>query len=134
MDAVEAKFLVDFDFGKELNDLPMVIKLDVGASSYWSEIAAMQTLDNLLMQKQITILDYLERVPSGYIPKKQELIDALKEAQAAQAAAQAPAPGGGMAPPEGLAGNGSLADSLPVQPGAGNGALQRAIVQEGMAS
>lgn len=134
MDVVDAKFLVDFDFGKELSDLPMVIKLDVGASSYWSEIAAMQTLDNLLMQKQITILDYLERVPSGYIPKKQELIDALKEAQAAAQAAQAPAPGGGMAPPEGLAGNGSLADSMPIPGGSGNGALQRAIVQEGMAS
>lgn len=71
---------VDFDFGA-LRGRPMTLKLDVGASSYWSEIAAMQTLDNLLSQGKIDIVDYLERIPDGYIAKKQELIDKLIHAQ-----------------------------------------------------
>ena len=38
----------------------------------------MQTLDNLLMNGQIDIVDYLERVPNGYIVNQQALIDKLK--------------------------------------------------------
>ena len=69
-----------FDFSV-LERLPLSIKLDVGGSAYWSEIAQMNTLDNLLTQGHISIIDYLERVPSGYISHQQELIDALKERQ-----------------------------------------------------
>lgn len=65
--------LIDFDFSV-LKDIPMCMKLDVGASAYWSEIASMQTLDNLLMQGKIDLTDYLERIPEGYISKKQELL------------------------------------------------------------
>ena len=43
----------------------------------------MQTLDNLLTQGKIDIVDYLERVPNGYISNQQELIDTLKQRQAA---------------------------------------------------
>lgn len=68
-----------FDFGV-LRSCPMGIKLDVGASAYWSEIASMQTLDNLLMQGKIDVLDYLERVPDGYISRRQELLEKLKAA------------------------------------------------------
>lgn len=68
-----------FDYGI-LNDMPMALKLDVGASSYWSEMASVQTLDNLLMQDKITIEEYLERIPDGYIPKRQELIASRKQA------------------------------------------------------
>ena len=50
--------LVDFDFSI-LKDIPMCMKLDVGASAYWSEIASVQTLDNLLMQGKIELVDYL---------------------------------------------------------------------------
>ncbi|MEG0778955.1 MAG: hypothetical protein RSG55_08910, partial [Oscillospiraceae bacterium] len=76
--------IISFDFGT-LRDTPMSLKLDVGASSYWSEIASMQTLDNLLMQEKIDVVDYLERVPGGYIPKKQELIDKIRRSQASLA-------------------------------------------------
>lgn len=87
-----------FDFGI-LERTPLSIKLDVGGSAYWSEIAQMNTLDNLLMSKQIDIVDYLERVPNGYISNQQELIDTLKDRQAA-AMQQAPVqtPGGGSSP------------------------------------
>lgn len=96
-----------FDFGI-LEMLPLSLKLDVGASSYWSEIAAVQTLDNLLVQKQIALDDYLERVPEGYISKKQELIDKLRGQQAMPPVLDTNQP-------------------LPVQGGPGNHQLQRAI-------
>jgi hypothetical protein len=38
----------------------------------------MQTLDNLLSAEKISFLQYLDRLPNGMIPKKQELIDELK--------------------------------------------------------
>ena len=66
-----------FDFAV-LEQIPLSLKLDVGASSYWSEIAAVQTLDNLLMQGKINLDDYLERIPEGYVSKKQELIEKLR--------------------------------------------------------
>jgi hypothetical protein len=44
----------------------------------------MNTLDNLLTHKQIDILDYLERVPSGYISNQQELIDTLRKRKAGE--------------------------------------------------
>ena len=53
-----------FDFSL-LRQHPMTLKLDVGASSYYSEIASMQTLDNLLTGGHITALQYLERIPDG---------------------------------------------------------------------
>ncbi len=36
----------------------MLLKLDVGASAYWSEIASSQTLDNLLAAGQISLEEY----------------------------------------------------------------------------
>ncbi len=75
-----------FDFAA-LENVPMSLKLDVGGSAYWSEIAQLQTLDNLLASGQITIIDYLERLPNGYISNQQELIETLKQRQ--QAAEQA---------------------------------------------
>lgn len=66
-----------FDFGT-LESVPLSIKLDVGGSAYWSEIAQLNTLDNLLTGGQITVVDYLERLPEGYISNKQELIETLE--------------------------------------------------------
>jgi hypothetical protein len=86
-----------FDFGV-LKKTNLSLKLDVGASSYWSEIASMQTLDNLMMRGKIDLVDYLERVPEGYIVKKQELIDKIREAREnGQAKATNPLQAVGMA-------------------------------------
>lgn len=60
-------------------DLRFRIKVDVGASTMWSELASIQTLDNLLSSGNITFLQYLERMPDGVIPSKQKLIDNLVE-------------------------------------------------------
>ena len=82
--ALPEKKQVTFDFGA-LNETPLCLKLDVGGSAFWSEIAQMNTLDNLLTTGQIDIVDYLERVPNGYISNQQELIDTLKGRQQAAA-------------------------------------------------
>ena len=74
-----------FDYSL-LGKIPLSVKLDVGASAYWSEITAVQTLDNLLQSGKIDIVQYLERLPTGYITKQKELIEQFK-AQAAQAQA-----------------------------------------------
>ena len=112
-------FEEDFDFAK-LREYSLAVKQDAGASSYWSEIASMQTLDNLLMNKQITLLQYLERVPAGYISKKQELIDELKGAMGAPQPVTGGQPGGMP-----------NINNMPVIGGPGNGALQRALTQTG---
>ena len=119
---------VEFDYST-LRDMPMTIKLDVGASSYWSEIASMQTLDNLLMNQQITIDEYLERVPSGYIPKKEELIQAHKQPMMGGMMPGMP----GMTQEQPTAGS-PQAQVLPGQievHGGGYGTLQRVINKTG---
>lgn len=116
-----------FDYGI-LNDMPMALKLDVGASSYWSEMASVQTLDNLLMQDKITIEEYLERIPDGYIPKRQELIASRK--QAAQQQMMQPEEQNIGGTPE----TGALVDlgqKTPIRGGGGFGDLQRKVMQTG---
>lgn len=73
--------VIPFDFSL-LKNIKFNIKIDVGPSSYWSEIAAMQTLDNLLQTEKLGFIQYLERVPNGIIPKKQELIDEIRSEMA----------------------------------------------------
>lgn len=77
-----------FDFSV-LQQIPLSLKLDVGASAYWSEIASVQTLDNLLTQDKLDLEDYLERLPDGYVPKKQALIEKIRAQKAMEVAAQA---------------------------------------------
>lgn len=78
MEVQGQKTIVTYDFN-QLKDMWLNVRADVGESSYWSEIAAVQTLDNLLGQGHIDIIDYLERVPEEYIPQKQELISAIEQ-------------------------------------------------------
>ena len=115
-------FLEPFDFST-LKDIQLTIEQEVGASSYWSEMASMQTLDNLLMNNLITPEQYIERLPNGYINKKEEL---LADLRAARRTAAQPVPNTGT--------NMSVettSDRLPVSAGSGNSALQRAINREG---
>lgn len=112
-------FLQPFDFST-LKEVQLSIKQDVGASSYWSEMASMQTMDNLLMNHMITPKQYIERLPMGYITKKQELLDDLMAAQASPPVA---GDGGGI--------TGTTSAQMPVEGGSGNGALQRKLNQEG---
>jgi hypothetical protein len=132
----DEKLPVPFDFG-QLKALSLSLKLDVGASAYWSEIASMQTLDNLLVRGKIDLIDYLERVPNGYITKQQELVDKLRDAQAAKAQ-QMQMPQNPFAP-TGAAGKSTGAGQViatsaqpPIPAGGGYAALQRAINKTGL--
>jgi hypothetical protein len=70
--------------GERYKNLLLSVKVDVGASTLWSEVQAIRTLDNLLERQIIDVQQYLERMPSGIIPDKSGLIKTLKQAQAAQ--------------------------------------------------
>ena len=120
-----------YDFS-QLKDLFFTVELDVGASSYWSEIASMQTLDNLLTQGKISTVEYLKRLPAGQITDRETLI-AVLEADQARQMAMAGMPMGGMpggAPgqvPPGTTG----VETPPVRGGPGYGSLQRIINKTG---
>lgn len=122
MNLPKQTFTQPFDFST-LKDIPLTIEQEVGASSYWSEMASMQTLDNLLMNHLITPEQYIERLPNGYINKKQDLLADLRAAAAAQS--QPPMNNGTNMSIE------TTSDSMPVQGGSGNGSLQRALNREG---
>ena len=120
----QGKTVITFDFSA-LKDIPFTVELDVGASSYWSEIASMQTLDNLLMQGKISTVEYLKRLPAGQITDRETLIAVLEQQQQMQMAAA------GM-PTEQTQGGGSAEEApLPVRGGPGYGGLQRKINQTG---
>ena len=101
------------------------IDLDAGASSYWSEIANMQTLDNLLMQGKIPTSEYLRRLPNGQITDRETLIAITEAAERGVTPGGAPGNGQSDSPmdPSGF--------SPPVRGGAGYGNLQRKINESG---
>ncbi len=70
-----------------LDEYAMRMKVEVGPSTMWSEIQVLQTLDNLLKSGKITLKQYLERLPDGHIPLKQELLDETAD-NAAQTSGQ----------------------------------------------
>ena len=106
---VQVKFLSK----QEMNNQPLGMSLQ-------NEITTVQTLDNLLMQGKIELVDYLERIPEGYVSKKQELIDKLKGMQAQMVGQQSASPVMGQGP------------EVPVEGGSGYGQLQRALNKTGV--
>ena len=125
----QGKVIVPFDFSI-LKEIPFTVELDVGASSYWSEIASMQTLDNLLMQGKISTVEYLKRIPAGQITDRETLIAVLEEQKRMEKAmAGIPVPDAG-AQQTSVPGATDEAEP-PVRGGPGYGALQRKINQTG---
>lgn len=120
MNLPQQDFTQPFDFSK-LKEIPLTIEQEAGASSYWSEMASMQTMDNLMMNNMITKKQYVERLPNGYIPKKQELLDDF----AAEAMVPPPVDTGTNMSTE------TTSEEIPVKGGSGNGSLQRALNAEG---
>ncbi|MBQ4490735.1 MAG: hypothetical protein II965_05745, partial [Pyramidobacter sp.] len=72
------RVIEDFDFS-QFKNLWFNIKVNAGATTQYSEIAMVQTLDNLRREGTLEIIDYLERIPDKLIPRKQELIDTIKQ-------------------------------------------------------
>ena len=120
------KLVVDFDFST-LKVIPCSVDLDAGAASYWSEIAAMQTLDNLLMQGKIDTIEYLKRLPAGQITDREALISVLQQEKAMQMAmAGMPVDNGG-----GEIQGAQQETEPPLRGGPGNWTLQRKINETG---
>jgi hypothetical protein len=83
-----------FDFS-QLKHLWMNVRADVGASTYWSRVAIVQTLDNLKRDGVLDVIDYLERMPEEYIPLKDDLLNKYKQIQMDQGQAPQPMQPGG---------------------------------------
>lgn len=62
--------------GTDFKDIRLNISIDVGASTQWSEVAGVNTLMQLFTNKEITLVELLERLPNGVIPKRKQLIQA----------------------------------------------------------
>lgn len=114
----KAVFSIDFEM---LKKIPCGIDLDAGASAYWSEIANMQTLDNLLMQGKIPTSEYLRRLPNGQISDREKLIAIVEAAERGQVL---------VANPAAIPGVTEEGEAL-LRGGAGYGALQRKINETG---
>lgn len=63
--------------GTDYKDVYLKTSLDIGASTQYSELASIETLDKLLAGGHITITQYLARYPKNIIPKQEELIEEL---------------------------------------------------------
>jgi len=118
-----------FDFS-QLKNYPVTIKLDVGASTYYSEIASIQTLENLLRQGQITVVQFLERLPDDYVPDRRRLISDIKTQM--QQMMAPPMGGAGMPGPGGEQGGIVELGMRPDVPtGSGYSSMQREINKSG---
>ena len=104
---VKKKIPKAFDFSVFKN-LWLSMRVDVGATTYFSEIAMTQTLDNLRRDGLLNEIQYLERIPDKLIPNKQELLDELKNAVPTMGAVSSR---GGGQPAQG----GPIAEALAVQ-------------------
>ena len=74
---VTYKVVEEFDFS-QLKNVALSMKIDAGATTYFSEIAMTQTLDHLRRDGTLDVIQYLERLPDKLIPRKKELIDELR--------------------------------------------------------
>ena len=77
MRSVRRRVVEEYDFSR-LKNLWLKVSVEVGAATRFSEIAMVQSLDNLRRDGTLSLVDYLERVPDRLIPRKQELIDDLR--------------------------------------------------------
>ena len=78
VEPVKRRVVESYDFSR-FKDLWLTMRVDVGASSYFSEIAMTQTLDNLRTGGVLDVIQYLERLPDKLIPRKAELVEELKK-------------------------------------------------------
>lgn len=74
---------VVFDFSEARLEA-MDVNVRVGASVYFSQLNAINTLDNLLQNQLIDPMLYLESLPSGLLPNQSRIIDAYRERMEAQ--------------------------------------------------
>lgn len=83
----QGSWFLPFD-SENYKNLSLTVKIDVGASTMWSQTQSQARLDNLLAGNYINFLQYLERQPKGSINDITGLIRDFKEQQAAEQRAQ----------------------------------------------
>jgi hypothetical protein len=96
INTVTRRVAEQYDFS-QFKNLWFNVRVNAGATTYYSEIAMVQTLDNLRRDGTLEVIDYLERIPDKLIPRKAELVEDLKKrATQGQVGVQQPgaAPGG----------------------------------------
>lgn len=74
------KSFITIDFSA-LKEKLINVRVDVGPSTQRTEAIAVNTLDKLLGAEKISLIQYLTRMPEGYIPAKQQLIEELKNSK-----------------------------------------------------
>lgn len=82
IDDENGTWYLPFD-GDRYKDLVISTRVDVGASTLWSESQSIRTLDNLFDRQVIDVLQYLTRLPKGTVPNLNGLIRELQAANAA---------------------------------------------------
>jgi hypothetical protein len=117
----QGRELKEFNFDN-LQKFWFNVNCDVGESTKYSEITAVQTLSNLLSAQYIDFIQFLERVPDAYIPDRASLVDEIQKKMDAQ---QPQVPG--MQPPQGSP---APAPVPPVPQGADKGASPLAGLSE----
>ena len=80
--------LFDFD---QLQGMDLRLEVEVGASSYWSELTQATTLSNLYSAGGISLPVYLRHLPEGIIADKNSILDEIEEEQRQAAMQQNPA-------------------------------------------
>lgn len=66
----------------DIKKFGLQVNIDVGASSYWSEIMQQQTLDAMFANGLfVNPIDYVNSIPDKYIRNKQTIIDSLRQAK-----------------------------------------------------
>lgn len=92
---MKRKVVEDFDF-TQFKHLWFNIVVNAGATTYYSEIAMVQTLDNLRRDGTLDVIDYLERLPDKLLPRKDELVQKMRDAMGVPENYSQFAPNGGQ--------------------------------------
>lgn len=71
---------ISFDF-KDLDFNEFGMNVEVGQAAYWSELTQIRTIDNLFKMGIIDAKTYVEIQPTGIIPKKNIILEALAAKQ-----------------------------------------------------
>lgn len=74
--------------GERYKDMIISTKIDVGASTLWSEAQSIATLDRLFESGVINTVQYLSRLPKGTVPNLSGLIREIEETNVAVQQAQ----------------------------------------------
>ncbi|MDO5603364.1 MAG: hypothetical protein Q4G07_11425 [Oscillospiraceae bacterium] len=75
-DAAPARVPVDFD---RLREMRLRLRVDVGESAYWSELAMQTTMDNLFTKGIVDDVElYLDSVPRSLLPNKERLLEEIR--------------------------------------------------------